>query len=75
MTVSPRRKFIRAVRAVTHRLGFDIVRYDPFAEIAHRRQRFLSHLGISLVFDVGANTGQYAEGLRAEGYRGRIVSF
>jgi len=55
------------------RVGALIDRFK--AKPLERRRRLLQVHGISLVLDVGANTGQYARGLRRAGYRGRIVSF
>ena len=40
-----------------------------------RRLRIMERLHIDLVLDLGANTGQYARGLRRAGYEGTIVSF
>jgi FkbM family methyltransferase len=37
--------------------------------------RLLATHRINTVIDVGANSGQYAHGLRVLGYRGRIISF
>jgi FkbM family methyltransferase len=48
---------------------------SPFSADDAGLRQMLTHLGISLVFDVGAHVGQYATRLRNIGYRGRIVSF
>lgn len=37
--------------------------------------RILAKAGVGLVFDAGANVGQYASKLRRHGYGGRVVSF
>jgi len=37
--------------------------------------KLLKHYNINKIFDVGANTGQYAETLFDNGYNGKIVSF
>jgi FkbM family methyltransferase len=59
-----------AVRSALHKRNLDLVRH-PFAV---RIANSLAFFGIGAVIDVGANVGQYGAGLRASGYRGRIVS-
>lgn len=58
----------RKIRPFVVSKGFDIVRVPSFAK--HMRR-----LGVTLVFDVGANEGQFAKRLRRDGYAGKIVSF
>ena len=41
----------------------------------YRRARVFKRLGIDLVLDVGANSGQYVSEIRRHGYQGRVVSF
>ena len=64
-----------AIRAVLQQFGVDIRRYPPADDITFSRVGILSENNITLVIDVGANTGQYARKLRSAGYTGRIVSF
>lgn len=52
----------------------DIVRY-PGKDPAYARARLLRHLAVDVVFDVGANSGQYGAELRRHGFAGRLVSF
>ena len=63
------------VKRTIRRLGFDLRRYNPASSEAAQFITMLSGHGINLVFDVGANTGQFGQSLRDGGYRGRIVSF
>jgi FkbM family methyltransferase len=65
----------QAARRMLRRFGFDVVRYTP-ERFAHlRRLALIRSNDVSLVLDVGANTGQWARRLRNDGYRGRLVSF
>jgi len=59
------------VKSSIRGLGFDLRRYHP----ANSEAALLSSHGVNLVFDVGANIGQFGQLLREGGYRGRIVSF
>ncbi len=59
----------RSIGKIFRKAGFDIVR-TPLPEVA-----LLSIYGINLIFDAGANVGQYARRKRRLGYTGKIVSF
>lgn len=68
---------LSAMRALAHRFGHEvspIVAPSATAEDA-RRDKLLSGRNVSLVLDVGANSGQYTGRLRSAGYEGRVISF
>jgi FkbM family methyltransferase len=67
---------IRYMKKLVNNIGFDIVRTNNYVKYPPaRRMKIISACGIDLIFDVGANIGQYAQQMRRLGYRGRIVSF
>ncbi len=61
------------VRHLLRRFNISIHRYSH--STAARRLLLIRRHGVDLILDVGANTGQYALGLREAGYLGRIHSF
>jgi len=61
-------------RTIRH-LGFDLMRYQPDSSESARFIKMLTLHKVDLVFDIGANIGQFATSLRESGYNGRIVSF
>ena len=65
----------RVVKRTFRYFGYDLTRLDPRSHVLARRGKFLRMYNISLVLDVGANTGQYGKEIRELGYTGRIVSF
>lgn len=64
-----------SVRQMIRRLGCDVRQYHPRFDQLARLLAALERHRIGVVFDIGANVGQFARLLRAGGFRGRIVSF
>lgn len=65
----------QSLQRVVRSAGFDLRRHRPEASPEGRLASMLSGHAVDLVFDVGANTGQFAHSLRQSGYLGRMVSF
>ncbi|MFC5413070.1 FkbM family methyltransferase [Larkinella bovis] len=62
------------IKKLAQRFGYDI-QHLPTDPIVRQWLDLMHSNQIDLVFDIGANTGQYAQRIRALGYRGEIVSF
>lgn len=65
----------KLTKALARRFGYDVIRLHPESSDGAKLFAVLQHLHTDLIFDVGANQGQYGSDLREYGYGGRIVSF
>jgi FkbM family methyltransferase len=62
-------------RNILRRTGIEVSRYDPALDWKRNFMHQLSSSRVDVILDIGANSGQYAAGLRAAGFEGHIVSF
>jgi len=62
-------------KRITHRLGWDIIRYNVHTSEDVLLFTILDRYKIKSVLDVGANQGLYALGLIENGYQHKILSF
>ncbi|HVS35911.1 MAG TPA: FkbM family methyltransferase [Gemmataceae bacterium] len=74
-TIAAVRRFKKLITSIVNAAGLEVRRYPTLANAQYARRRLMEHLRISLVLDVGANIGQYAQLLYDSGYRGRCISF
>ena len=62
------------VKTALNAMGIEAHRFNPAASKLARLMAALRTFNIDMVFDIGANEGQFGQELRAGGYSGQIVS-
>lgn len=70
-------KFIsikQSVKKTLNAMGIEAHRFNPAASKLARLMTALRTFNIDMVFDIGANEGQFAREIRTGGYSGQIVS-
>jgi len=65
----------KLIKTLARKLGAEITRYHPASSDALQLSKALEAGAINVVFDIGANAGQFSSGIREHGYTGKIVSF
>ncbi len=62
-----------SLRSILRKVGLQVKKYPD--RYLKSRQIALTNFGINKIFDIGANTGQYAMDMRNDGFKGKIISF
>ena len=54
------------VKDLIHRAGWVIHRFDPHAHNSFQFLQSLDHVDVNLIFDIGANEGQFAQRVKMD---------
>jgi FkbM family methyltransferase len=65
----------KLIKKIMSFLGYQLRRSSSYPTGEERLAKLLKKFEIELLFDVGANAGQFGSAIRRAGYRGEIVSF
>jgi FkbM family methyltransferase len=68
-------QFKKTIRKALHSIGLELHRLTPTSNPSVQLLTCLNHVQADVVFDVGANVGQFAQELRSLGFSGEIISF
>jgi FkbM family methyltransferase len=63
------------IKKLFNKFGIEVTRYLPNASFEAQIVAAMRKVKINTLFDIGANTGQFASKIRNAGYAGKIVSF
>jgi len=63
------------IKKILYKLGWDLYRFTPSSSPQMQIITALKNEKINIIFDIGANVGQFAKDLRTAGYGDQIVSF
>lgn len=66
---------LHKIRLMARRCGIETFHANIWTVPELRLAHFLKLFNVDVVLDVGANAGQFAEGLRSAGFRRKIISF
>ena len=65
----------KIIKKILRAVGWDLHRLSPSSNPSRQLLATLNHVHADVVFDIGANVGQFAQELRSAGFSGETVSF